>query len=157
MGITSRNPGRVWYGTLAEFEASPSLRKKGDVCLPTDSEELRICNGVDAFADLLSLPYGQAAAIAALGTTTALTALVPAATNLTASNLTAAIPSAPTKAEVDAGIDVVASEVETALGLKADNDDVETLRTQAEARLDAIEAKVDAFLAAVKAAGLMAS
>lgn len=127
MGITSRNPGRVWYGTLAEFEASPSLRKKGDICLPTDSEELRICNGVDPFADLLSLPYGQAAVIAALGTTTA----------LSASDLTAAIPSAPTKAEVDAGIDALAA--------------------KAEARLDAIESKVDAFLAAIKAAGLMAS
>ena len=157
MGITSRNPGRVWYGTLAEFEASPSLRKKGDICLPTDSEELRICNGVDPFADLLSLPYGQAAAIAALGTTTPLSALVPAATDLTASNLTAAISSAPTKAEVDAGIDAIAAEIETALGLKADNADVETLRTEVEARLDSLDAKVDAFLAAIKAAGLMAS
>jgi hypothetical protein len=127
MGITSRNPGRVWYGTLAEFTASTSKRKKGDVCIPTDSEEIRICNGDDVFADLLSLPYGQAAAIAALGTTT----------NMSASNLTAAIPTAPTKAEVDAGINALAA--------------------KAEARLDAIESKVDAFLASLKAAGLMAS
>ena len=34
---------------------------------------------------------------------------------------------------------------------------LETLRTEAEARLDAVEAKIDAVIAALKAAGLMAS
>ena len=63
----------------------------------------------------------------------------------------------PTKAEIDAGIDAVVLNIEAALDLKADNADVETLRTQSEARLDAIEAKVDALIAALKAAGLMAS
>lgn len=106
--------------------------------------------------------YGQgngipvAATIAALGTTSNLTALVVTATNIAASNFTAAIPAEPTKAEVDAGIDTLKTAVVTALDLKADNADVETLRTETEARLDAIEAKIDAFLASVKAAGLMA-
>ncbi len=99
----------------------------------------------------------QATVIAALGTTSNLSAAVVAATTIAASNLTAVSAPDPTKAEVDTGIDTLKTAVVTALNLKADNVDVETLRTQAEARLDAIEAKVDAVIAALKTAGLMAS
>lgn len=123
--------------------------------------------------------------VAALGATSNLTALVPTAatlstpvvvaTNVAASNFTAADPAHPTKAEIDTGIDTVILAVETALDLKtdnadlvtfrtealaalllkADNADVETLRTEVEARLDAAEAKIDAVIAALIAAGLM--
>jgi hypothetical protein len=59
-----------------------------------------------------------------------------ATTNLAASNFTAAIAAAPTKAEIDVGIDVLKGHVET--------------------RLDNIEAKVDALLAALRSAGILA-
>jgi hypothetical protein len=61
-------------------------------------------------------------AIASLGATT----------NLPASSMTAALPAAPTAAEVDTAIDV--------------------LKTAVEARLDAIEAKVDDILVKIRAA-----
>lgn len=99
----------------------------------------------------------QAAAVAAIGVTSNMSAAVVAATVIANSNFTAAIPAEPTKAEVDAGIDTLRTAVVAALDIKADNVDLETLRTQAEARLDAIEAKVDAVIAALKSAGLMAS
>lgn len=98
----------------------------------------------------------QASAVAALGATSNMSALVVTATVIANSNFTAAIPAEPTKAEVDAGIDALRNAVVAALDIKADNADVETLRTQAEARLDAVEAKIDAVIAALKAAGLMA-
>lgn len=116
-------------------------------------------------------------AVSALGTTADLTALVPGATShtavvpvaasFTASNCAGAAD--PTATEVDTEIDELAAEVVTALGLKADNDDVETLRgeiqtamdlksdnadvetlrTEVEDRLDDIEAKVDELIAAL--------
>lgn len=78
----------------------------------------------------------RAASVAAIGTTANLTALVPTAVDLNAV--------------------FSDTEVEAALLAKADNADVETLRTEVEGRLDAIETKVDAVIAALKAAGLMA-
>jgi hypothetical protein len=93
--------------------------------------------------------------VAPLGTTANLTALVPTPADIAASDFTAIDANDPTKAEIDAGIDVLKDAVESALDLKADNADVETLRTEAEARLDAIEAKIDAWLAKQVAAGQM--
>lgn len=69
----------------------------------------------------------QAAAVAALGSTSDLSAVAG----------TYATPAEPTGAEVDATAQALADEVET--------------------RLDNVEAKVDAVIAALKAAGLMAS
>lgn len=100
---------------------------------------------------------GVSTVIAALGSTSNLSALVVANTIIAASNFTASNAAAPTKAEVDAGIDTLKTAVVTALNLKADNVDCETLRTQIEVRLDAIEAKIDAFLAANKTSGQMAA
>lgn len=99
----------------------------------------------------------QAAAVAALGATSNMSALVPAAAVISNSAGTYAIPGSPTGAEVDAAIDELRDKVELALDAKADNADAETLRTQAEARLDAAEAKIDAVIAALKASGQMAS
>jgi hypothetical protein len=99
----------------------------------------------------------QAAAIAALGVTSNLSAAVVTATVIANSNFTAAIPAEPTKAEVDVGIDTLRTAVVSALDVKADNADLETLRTQVEARIDAVEAKFDAIIAALKTAGIMAS
>lgn len=99
----------------------------------------------------------QAAAVAALGATSNLSALAPAAAAITDSAGTYAIPAEPTGAEVDAAIDELRDKVELALDAKADNADAETLRTEVEARLDAAEAKIDAVIAALKASGQMAS
>lgn len=98
----------------------------------------------------------QAGAVALLGSTSNLSALVPAAASISGSAGTYAIPGDPTGAEVDTAIDQATAKVVTALGLKADNVDAETLRTQTEARLDAIEAKIDAVITALKNASLMA-
>lgn len=70
---------------------------------------------------------------------------------------TFAIPAEPTGAEVDTAINALRDKVETALDAKSDNADLETLRTEAEARLDAIEAKIDAVIASLKAANIMKS
>jgi hypothetical protein len=124
---------------------------KGSIANPAAAQE--IINMIDSELSSAS----QATVIAALGATSALSALAVTATDIPASNFTAAIPAEPTKAEIDVGIDAVVLNIESALNLKADNADVETLRTQSEARLDAIEAKIDAVIAALKTAGLMAS
>ena len=79
---------------------------------------------------------GQSADVGAIGVTAALTALVPTAVALNAT--------------------FSDTEVEAGLLTKADNADVETLRTEVEARLDVIEAKVDGYRTALRAAGLMA-
>ena len=98
----------------------------------------------------------QAATIAALGVTSNMSALVVTAATLSNSTATYAVPAEPTGAEVDSAVNALAAKVITALAAKADNADAETLRTQAEARLDAVEAKIDAVIAALKTAGLMA-
>lgn len=78
----------------------------------------------------------QAAAVAA----------IPASTNL------------PVAAPVAAALadPLAAADVNAALDDKADNDDVEAIRVLVESRLDTLEAKVNAVIAALKAAGLMA-
>lgn len=96
-----------------------------------------------------------AAVVADIGATSNLSALVPTASAITASAGVFAIPAEPTGAEVDTAIDALKGKVDTALDLKADNADVETLRTQVEARLDVIEAKIDELIAALQAASLM--
>lgn len=99
----------------------------------------------------------QAAAVAALGATSNLSALAPTAAVITDSAGVYAIPAEPTGAKVDDAVDALRDKVEAALDLKADNADAETLRSQVEARLDAAEAKIDAVIAALKASGQMAS
>ncbi len=96
-----------------------------------------------------------ATVIAALGTTSNLSAAAVAPTTFTAVAGTYAIPAEPTGAEVDATANAALALVKAVVDIKADNADLETLRTQAEARLDAIEAKIDALIAALKTAGLM--
>lgn len=98
-----------------------------------------------------------AGAVAAIGAAANLSALSPTASAITASAGVFAIPAEPTGAEVDTAIDALKDKVDAGLDLKADNADVETLRTEVEARLDTIETKIDAVIAALKAAGLMAS
>lgn len=160
---------------------SQKLKDLIAIAIPVQAKANELIAALEAAAD------EQAAVVAAIGASSNLTALVPAASSisapvvaaasLSASNLTAGNAAEPTKAEVDAGIDALAAKVVTALGdkadnvdlatmrtealaallLKADNSDVETLRTEVEARLDAIEAKVDAVIAAFKTSGQMAS
>lgn len=130
---------------------SSKARKRLEVALARRAEAKEIADAIDSGGN------PQAAVVAALGATSNMSALVPAAAVITDSAGTYAIPAEPTGAEVDAAIDALRDKVETALDAKADNADAETLRTEAEARLDAIEAKVDAILVSLKAAGLMAS
>jgi porphobilinogen deaminase len=61
-----------------------------------------------------------------------------------------------TKAD-NADVETLRTEVQTALLTKADNADVETLRGEIEVRLDNLETKVDAILSSLKTAGVMAS
>ena len=98
---------------------------------------------------------GPAATVAAFGATSNLSALAVSATTLTpAACAGGATPSA---TDVNAAIDALAGELKTALDLKADNVDAENLRSEAEARLDAIETKVNAIIAALKGANMMQS
>lgn len=52
--------------------------------------------------------------------------------------------------------DNTAGSIDAALDTKADNADVVTLRNEVEARLDVIEAKIDALLGSLRTAGLIA-
>lgn len=52
--------------------------------------------------------------------------------------------------------DNTAGSIDAALDTKADNADVVTLRSEVEARLDAIEAKLNALLGSLRTAGLIA-
>lgn len=97
---------------------------------------------------------GPAAVVAAFGTTTNLTALAPTAVTMTAAACAGG--ATPAATDVNAAINSATAEIKTMLDAKADNADAETLRTEVEARLDAIETKVNAMLTALKAAGLMA-
>ena len=107
-----------------------------------DAIKVAIANVDEANALIVEIDKVAAAgALTALGTTSNLTALVIAAT--TVSDLSTG------DTYADAGLNAIFAEVETALDLKADNADVETLRGEIEVRLDAIEAKVDAIIAAM--------
>lgn len=110
-----------------------------------------VANAIDSFGS------GPAAEVAELGATADLSAVSPDAASITDSAGTFVDGNEPTGAEVDAAIDELRDKVETALDLKSDNDDIETLRGEVEARLDDIEAKVDEILAAMKAVDMMES
>lgn len=119
---------------------------------------IALTNQVNADEIIAAIESGsnpQAATVAAI-TSTNLTALVAAATVIVDSDLVAVDAANPAKAEVDTGINALKGSVVTALNLKADNADVETLRGEIETRLDAIETKLNQILVALKAAGLMA-
>jgi hypothetical protein len=152
-----------------------------EVALANKAAAIELCAAIDSGSNPV------AAVVAAFGSTSNLTALVPATAALTALVPTATTFSLsagtyvdgahPTGAEVDtainAGLDLVETamgnkadnadvetlrgEVEDALDLKADNADVETLRGEVETRLDSIETKINAILTALKNAGLMAT
>lgn len=129
---------------------STAARRRLEVALAQRAAAKEIADAIDLGGN------PQAAAVAALGTTTNMTAFVITAAVISPSAGTYAVPATPTGAEVDTAINQLAAKVVTALADKADNADAETLRTEAEARLDAIEAKVDAVIAALKTASLMA-
>lgn len=86
MSIKSKLAPRQWYGTIAEFNASPRIWKRGEFLTPTDSAEIRVGNSVEAFADLQPLPIGQAGLVAAHGNTTDLTAIGATFADLAAAN-----------------------------------------------------------------------
>lgn len=111
--------------------------------------------GEEVAAAVDSQGSGPAAVVTAFGSTTNLTALVVTATTIAAAATAGG--SAPTATQVNAAIDTATAAIKTALDLKADNADAETLRTQVEGRLDALEAKIDLILANLKSASLMAS
>lgn len=102
-------------------------------------------------------PKPKQSAIVAYTAGTNLAALAVTATDVALSNFTAANAAAPTKAEVDTGINTVVLAIETALDLKSDNTDVETLRTSIETRLDAIDTAIAALITAMKNSGQMAN
>lgn len=89
----------------------------------------------------------KAKTVKVIGSTSTLTALVITAASLGSSAINET--NVYTDAAVNAGIDAASVATETALDLKADNADVETLRAEVETRLDNIEAKIDALLAAL--------
>ncbi len=101
--------------------------------------------------------FPEGAAVANISPTSDMTALVPAASAISASAGTYAIAAEPTGAEVDTAIDELKDKVDTSLDLKADNADVETLRVESEARLDAVEAKIDALLVQLRAVNVIAT
>ena len=81
-------------------------------------------------------------------------AAIPASANLTVPVVAAA---AVGNTDITATqLAVVAADVNAALDNKADNADLVTLASEVEARLDTIESKINAVIAALKAAGLMA-
>ncbi len=96
-------------------------------------------------------PRPKQAAIVAYTAGTNLAALVVTATDLTT------VTTAGGNTYADTVINGVALEVETALNLKADNADVETLRTSIETRLDALDTAIAALITAAKNAGQMAN
>jgi hypothetical protein len=158
---------------------STDAKRRLEVAVANSTAGKELADAIDSGGN------GPAAVVAAFGSTTNLTALVPTAASLTALVPTAATftgaacggGATPADSDVNTAIDAATAKVKTAVDLKADNADVETLRTEAlaalllkadnadvetllteaEARLDALEAKVNAMLAALKDASLMAT
>lgn len=97
----------------------------------------------------------QAGAIAALGVTANISNTVSTPTAAVLTDLSTA------NTYTDAAVNAIFAEVETALLAKADQADLVTVIANVvaatEARLDAIEAKIDATIAALKAGGIMAT
>lgn len=133
--------------------------------LPTGIPQANVSGLVAALAAKLTAT--QATTIAALGSTSNFSALVVAAAGLVAGTPTAAAQGASyDQTALNAALDLkteqadfaqLVTDMNAALLLKADNVDAETLRTQVEARMDAVEAKIDAVIAALKTAGVMAT
>jgi len=98
---------------------------------------------------------GPAGVVVAFGVTANLTALAPIAVTMTGAACAGA--ATPSATDVNAAINSATAEIKGFIDAKADNADVETLRTEVEARLDALEAKVNAVLTSLKAASYMAS
>jgi hypothetical protein len=135
---------------------SERARKALEIACPQGNAS---SNDGSEIADAIDIGFNAipASNIPALGSTANMTALVPAAASISNSTSTAVDSANPTMTEVNTAVDAASAKVITALGLKADNVDAETLRTEAEARLDAIEAKIDAIIAAMIVAGLMSA
>jgi hypothetical protein len=124
MAIKKRYSGIVYHGTLAEFTATTRPYALGCICLPSDSDEIRVADGLHAFADLTSMPaqaLQKSAKIAAIG-----------ALSITAIAATYA-------------------------DLAAARTSVNALKTDTQTSITAIQAKVDALIAALIAGGLMSN
>jgi hypothetical protein len=107
----------------------------------------------------------QQSAITKLATTTALTTLAVTASALTTLAVTSSTGLVTNSASIEALFDTKAdnadvetlrTETQTALNTKADNADVETLRGEVEVRLDNCEVKIDGIITALKSAGVTA-
>lgn len=128
---------------------STDAKRRLEVAVANSATGKELADAIDAGGS------GPAAVVAAFGGTTNLTALVVAAATFTGSACAGG--DTPTAAQVDTAIDAATAKVKAVVDVKADNADVETLRTEAELRLDALETKVNAILAALKDASLMAA
>jgi predicted RecA/RadA family phage recombinase len=105
----------------------------------------------DTTCEILLCPLLPKAAVVSFSAGTNLTAVSPAETTL--SDLSTGGGNTYT----DAAVNAIFDEVQTALNLKSDNADIETLRAEVETRLDAIDTGIAAILTALKNAGLMAN
>jgi len=120
--------------------------------------EVALARRVEANELIAAVESGSnpvAAVVSAIGVTVNLTAPAVAPAVIVNSNFTAANATEPTKAEIDVGIDTLRTAVVGVLDVKADNADLSTLKGEVEVRMGAVEAKIDAVIAALKAAGLM--
>lgn len=50
--IHYRNIDRIFYGTLAEFNASTRIWKKGTIMVVTDTKQVRFGDGTSTFSQL---------------------------------------------------------------------------------------------------------
>jgi len=128
---------------------SPAAKNRLNIALVSKTAGSELAAAID-----LKNPV-PATKIIALGTTTNLSPLVVAPTTIAASACAGG--DTPSATDVDLAIDAATLAIASALDLKCDNADAETLRTQTESRLAAIEAKMDAMLGSMKAANRMAS
>lgn len=131
-----------------------ALSKRSKDILIVSMADRRSAQEITAAIDAL-VAATPAGAVAVLGVTSNLSAAVVAPTTIVDSNLTAVDAANPTKAEIDTGIDTLRDAIETALDLKSDNVDLNTLRSEIEDRLDDLEAKIDEVIDALVVAGLM--
>jgi hypothetical protein len=87
MSIRYRYTNGAYVSTLAEFTASTRVFRLASILMPTDSDEIRISDGVHAFAGLMSLPVAKAAVIAAIGAPNVFTAIGAAFADLPAARI----------------------------------------------------------------------
>lgn len=117
---------------------STKTRKITEVALANRVAAKELCDAIDVGGNPVAADVPVIPASADL-TVPAVTAATVADTDITATQLA-----------------VVASDLNAALDLKADNSVMVTVVGEVEARVDALEAKVNAIITALKAAGLMA-